>query len=394
MLPISIYLDSSDFSKFSELEKHPPEYRDVLAYLMSKRDEGLIVMCFSEAHALEAAPTSPNAVPAALNRFRIIKELCGKNCLMHPLDLWKKELSSCNSQRSPVSQVIRSDGAWMPASFDLSDILPDVDQMTINLIKQFSRADRRKYLKNGRPTPKAHAEIYRCYTGNAAGIAKGLPLTIEAAHVIERYYRREGSRDAALAAMQEAFGDMEAFGCWYAEHWETASNFLRHLREEGAKFKSKMVEARDRIEQMQRTASEADLDTKKIAAHLANEFKQALARGIDSISNGIATGGGVRPEPLDDPWKTAPGTTCSITLWFHVFRRTVLATQGRASSHSDMPDIYQTMYLPYVDIYRADSFMASALQDCKLPFPTAVADKVLQLPDRIEKALAERTQHS
>jgi hypothetical protein len=277
----------------------------------------------------------------------------------------------------------------MPASFDLSAILPDVDQMTIDLIARFSRADRRKYLKDGKPTPKAYAEIHRCFTGDATGIAKGLPLTMGAARIIERYYRREGSRDAALAAMQEAFGDMEAFGRWYAEHWENASNLLRYLREEGANFKSKMVEARDRVQQMHRTTSEAGMDTKKIAAQMANEFKRALAGLVGSISNGIATSIGARPDPVNDPWKTAPGTTCSVTLWFHVFRRTVLATQGRTPSHSDMPDIYQTVYLPYVDIYRADSFMASALQDCKLPFPTAVVDKVLQLPDRIEEALAE-----
>jgi hypothetical protein len=358
--------------------------------LIRKRDEGVINMCFSEAHVLEAAPTTPAAIPEAIERFRTIKKLCGKNSLIHPIDVWESELSRDSARIQGNAHVLRSDGTWMPALFDLSEIIPDIDQAMADEMKNLSRSDRRKFSKKGKPTAKAYAEMRKFYTGDAADIASRLPLTADTARIVERYFLGEASRADALKAVHDSLTDLEVFGHWYAREWSAASDLSQYLRRSGEEFKNALLGARTKFELLLQTRTAAGDDTKKFLALSMRTFQEVLAGSSDRIASGIAETTGVVWEPMVNPWQAAPGTTCSITLAMHVARHSVQSMPPRAPSHSDFPDAYHAVYLPYVDIYRADSFMANVLRECKLPLPTVIVEKFLQLPSRIEEMLDAR----
>jgi hypothetical protein len=57
---------------------------------------------------------------------------------------------------------------------------------------------------------------------------------------------------------------------------------------------------------------------------------------------------------------------------------------------SAVGDILHVMYLPYVDVFRADRYFADVLRKAKLPYPTVVASD-LKLPDIIEQEIERRS---
>ncbi|WP_156116543.1 hypothetical protein [Massilia sp. 9096] len=388
MRPIKIYLDSSDFSKLSDLSKQSPEYAQVRDYLVRQRNEGVINMYFSEVHVLEAAPISPSAIPAAIGRLRTIKELCGKNCVTHPIDVCRNELSEENSLDS-VS-VVRSDGTWIPSSFDVSEIVPNVEQIIMAELENLSRAARRKYSKSGKPTSHAYTELTQLYNGDIAELAKKLPLSIDAARVFERYMLGKASRNDALKAVQDSVTDLVIFGHWHEREWSAASDLLKHVRKSGENFKSTLLEARRQFDHLITPDSGLGSTLKKSLPSPSQVTKKVMDARIGKIATEVAHSMGIVPRSMIDPWQVAPGTSCSIRLAIQVGHRSVLHSPPRAPSHSDFPDIYQAIYLPYVDIFRADRFMASQLSECNLPFSTAIAENFLQLPLKIREVLEAR----
>lgn len=390
MRPIQIYLDSSDFSDLSNLENKPPEYKDVLDYLITMRSRGVINMCFSEAHVIEAAPTSLAAIPAAMRRFRTIKQLCGKNSLIHPIDVIETEVSQDSVGLHNNTDVRRSDGTWMPALVDVSEFIPNVEQIVLDDVKQLGRAERRKYLKNGKPTARWYAEMREANVGEWEAIANHLPLSTGAIRTVQQYFTGAASRDDALRALHNSITDLEVFGHWYTKDWSAASAMSQHLREIGDEFKRALRDARKQFEILMQSHTAAGEDPKKFLALSIRAFYEVLAESSDQLARDIAGGMGAVSKPMDDPWSAAPGLTCSVTLAMHVARRSVASQHPRDPKGSDFPDAYHAVYLPYVDIFRADGFMAGMLSECKLPFSTLIVEKLLQLPAKIEEILDAR----
>jgi hypothetical protein len=387
MRPIQIYLDSSDFSDFSHLENKPPEYKVVFDYLITMRGKGFIKMFFSEAHVIEAAPTSPAAIPAAMKRFRTIKQLCGKNSLIHPIDVIETEVSQEKIRLQNNTDVKRSDGTWMPALVEVSEFIPNVGQIVLDDVKQLGRAERRKYLKNGKPTARWYAEMREANVGKWEAMASHLPLSTGAVRTVQQYFIGTASRDDALRALHDSIIDLEVFGHWYTKDWSAASSMSQHLREIGDVYKKALRDSRKQFEILMQGHTATGEDPKKFLALSIRAFYDVLAESGNRLAREITNGMGAVSKPIDDPWSATPGLTCSVTLAMHVARRSVASHHPRDPKGSDFPDAYHAIYLPYVDIFRADGFMAGMLGECKLPFATSIVEKILQLPAKIEEIL-------
>jgi hypothetical protein len=392
MHPLRIYLDSSDFSDISNIHKKPFDYQAVRDYLVDMRDRGLIKICFSDTHVIEAAPTSQKAIPDAMERFRTIKEICGKNCVLHPIDVVSNEIARKNSEANSHLDITRSDGVWMPRLFDISEMLPEVEQFFREDVEKRGRAERRKYLKNGKPTALWYAEMRQANAGAAQVVADQLPLSTAAVRTIQQYYSGSATRADAVKGVHASLTDLEVFGNWYAKDWSSAIGMSDYLREIGANFQNELYDARSRFGSLMQEGAESGVDPKKLLALSSQSFYEVLGGTASRIGSSMAQKMGALAELSDDPWRATPGLTCSITLAMHVARRSVSSPMPRAPTPSDFPDCYHAVYLPYFDIFRADSFTASVIRECKLPFETKVVEKFLHLPSKIEEMLAERKQ--
>ncbi|WP_230503056.1 hypothetical protein [Janthinobacterium sp. FW305-128] len=392
MQPIQVYLDSSDFSDIANVKKKPSEYSDVINYLLTKRDKGLIQIRFSEAHVVEAAPTIPDSIPAAIERLKTIQEICGKNSLIHPIDLIAYEVSSnaISASNDGRSHIFRSDANWLPAAFDFSEIIPDVEKSVQQDIEKMGRLERRKYLKNGKPTALWYGEMRDANSATGSIAANNLPLTTDAIRTFRRYFIGDASRKEASKALYDSITDLEVFGNWYKKDWGRASDMSRHLREIGGEFETALDEARKQFEEMMVEHTDAGGDSKKLLDLSVRAFYEVLAGSSSRLANKLALQIGATPKLTEDSWQASPGLTCSITLAMHIARRSVVAKLPRSPKSSDFPDCYHAIYLPYVDVFRADGFMAGMLRECKIPLSTMVVDKFLQLPVKIDELLETR----
>ncbi|MDO8033268.1 hypothetical protein O3297_07565 [Janthinobacterium sp. SUN128] len=390
--PIQVYLDSSDFSDITNIKKKSSEYSDVLNYLLKKRDEGLIQIRFSEAHVVEAAPTTTDSIPAAIERLKIIQEICGKNSLIHPIDLIAYEVSSnaIPGSNDGRSHIFRSDANWLPALFEFSEIIPDAEKSLQQDIEKMGRPERRKYLKNGRPTPLWYGEMREANNATGSMIANDLPLTTDAIRIFRKYFIGDASRKEALKALRDSITDLEVFGNWYKKDWGRASDISRHLRDIGAEFETALDDARRQFELMILEQTEAGADSKKLLDLSVRAFHEVLANSSSRLVNKLALQIGATPKLSEDIWQTSPGLTCSVTLAMHIARRSVAAKLPRSPKSSDFPDCYHAIYLPYVDVFRADGFIAGMLRECKIPLSTVIVDKFLQLPVKIDELLEAR----
>lgn len=392
MQPIQVYLDSSDFSDIANVKKKPSEYSDVINYLLTKRDKGLIQIRFSEAHVVEAAPTTPDSIPAAIERLKTIHEICRNNSLAHPIDLMTYEVSSnvISDSDDGRSHIFRSDANWLPALFDFSEIIPDVEEYVRQDIEKMGRVERRKYLKNGKPTALWYGEMRAANNATESIMLNSLPLTTDAIRIFRRYFIGDASRKDALKALYDSITNLEVFGNWYKKDWERASDISRHLRNIGAEFETALNEARNQFEVMMLEQTEAVGDSKKLLDLSVRAFHEVLANSSSRLVNKLALQIGASPKLTEDIWQTSPGLTCSVTLAMHIARRSVAAKLPRSPKSSDFPDCYHAIYLPYVDVFRADGFIAGMLRECKIPLSTVIVDKFLQLPVKIDELLEAR----
>jgi hypothetical protein len=392
VLPIQIYLDSSDFSDIVNVKKKPPEYSKVIQYLVEKRDQGFIQIRFSEAHVVEASAKSPDAIDSATERLKVIQLICGNNSLIHPIDLINFEVSFGDSSNVEESRttIFRNDGSWMPSLFNLSEIIPDVEDSVRKDVEKMGREAKRKYLKNGRPTSLWYGEMRAANSTSANILVNNLPLTSEAVRTVKKYFMGEASRDDALRALHISITKLENFGNWYAKDWQSASAISSNLRLIGKEFETALADAREEFEALKREQNEFGITTKDLLKMSQRAFREVLAGSSSELVNKLASQIGSTPKPIEDSWKASPGLTCSITLAMHIARRSVATKLPRRPMASDFPDCYHAIYLPYVDVFRADSFVAGILQECKLPFSTLIVDNFLQLPSMIEKLLEEK----
>lgn len=387
MLPIKIYLDSSDFSDLSNIEKKPPAYKEVHDYLVRMQNDNLVRMYFSDTHIIEAAPTTPAAVAAAMQRFQTIKDICGRNSVLHPIDVVEAELTSSSET---CTDITRNDGLWFPRLVNIDEMVPDVEKMFRDDVEKRGRAEKRKYLKNDKPTARWYADMREANTGAAQAVVKHLPLSAGAIRTVNKYYVGSATRHEALNAITASIGDPEVFGTWYQNDWTSATGMSNYLREIGENFKEEIYNARALFETTLAESAAAGVDKKTFLSISTETFYKVLEETAIRIASSMAKKISGNTNLAIDPWKTAPGLTCSITMAMHVARRSVASATPRVAKPSDFPDCYHAVYLPYFDIFRADAFTASVITECKLPFDTIIVDKFLQLPAKIDRLLATR----
>jgi hypothetical protein len=129
----------------------------------------------------------------------------------------------------------------------------------------------------------------------------------------------------------------------------------------------------------------------QIEREMAEAFKVVAKATGAKLAAKMAQGADQEKILAADPWDQFPGITTASVLALHVAQRSARARQSRVPKVSDFGDAYHAVYLPYVDVFRADAFIASVLRQCKLRFPTVIVDRFLDLPMRVQELIESRS---
>ncbi|WP_155641293.1 hypothetical protein [Burkholderia cepacia] len=388
MRALQIYLDSSDFSNLASPLQCTPERKAVKDFLVEMQESGRIQLRFSAIHVLEAAPVTSDALMLASRRFETIQQLCGARALAHPLDLMKREITAAEGDREMVhDDAFRDDGFWLPSILEPRNVLIDFKSMFSGEIFSLNRDERRRFLKKGEPTDEAR-HIFRQNIGSfVVELKKQLPLSRFTANLVDQYYAGSIDYATVLNRVRRSITDLNDLAACCRERGELAIPFSRELRELGEELRQLIDDSRRHLDIALQPATAAGVPDKDVTRVISNTFKEAVGKKSGRLAKEIASeliGKQIVPS---NPWKSLPGLACNAMLIMHIARRSMILRQPRPPASSDLPDALHAYYLPYVDVFRADAFMAGQIKECSFPFATTVVESFTMLPDVIKKML-------
>jgi hypothetical protein len=213
----------------------------------------------------------------------------------------------------------------------------------------------------------------------------------EDARVLSRYAVDDATQQEASAAFRESLRDPGWMMEWFERHQTELTPFIEWTRAPAVSVLKNVNELaahaalmRQRDVAMGTTLSDTVLSSSKwatwqdellvtIAARMAkgmlNEETESLtAPVIDEHCPGLSVG----LRSLHSAWWTTMGHT------------------PRKAKPRDFPDALHAMYAPYVELFRADSFMAPYIEKCAKQFGTVVVPRLVALPTAIRPALEAR----
>lgn len=397
--PLRVYLDSSDFSTLSNSARSN-EQEAIRHALAEWADSGLVQFVFSGTHLIEMAPLAPTYTPAAAARADLLVNLCRQNAVISYDRLIDAELKRLRDPAAPPANVVSTTGEWYPrwgdmmSPVDWVDAIRQVDEASEEhgLNRQQRRRLKRALFKGGRPkkvTRQFLADNER--SSDYAELVEHYPMRLEDARVLGRYVIGEATAEQANEALLNSLRDPRWMMQWFANHYSRMSPFIEWLRAPAEKLLAaalKMHESAQQLHEMQRivgTSLQPEIFTVKGWARLQDETVCNIAqRAVDHFTPGAK--GPTSAKCVDE---SCPGLSAFIRSVHSAIRDTISETP-RYPKASDFADGVHAMYAPYVDFFRADSYMANHIRRCVERHGTFVVPKLsLLIP-----AVAQRLTHS
>jgi hypothetical protein len=398
MCAVRVYLDSSDYSDLSKTHGLSDEQSSVLAQLRNWVREGRIACYYSGTHLHEMAPVKAQYADAANLRADLLSELCGRNALISMDRVFAGELQYCLGVADSLPVVHTGDGDWYPEGFSVMSPVTQLGRVAgiENTIQEVAgnRKQRRmatqKALKNGRPRPSFQAAaIANARNGALEEILDVFPMRLQDARVLSRYVVGDASAEDATRAYEASLRDPNWMMQWFEKHHDGLSPFIEWVRSPAAMLQRSL----DNLARLSAAVRQDDLDygTRNADALFSSKSWKSSQDGlVQSTATAIAQklqnddGVELKVEAID---RLCPGFSVCIRS-LHSSWRTVTGLTPRPTKLSDFPDALHAVYAPYVDIFRADSFMADHISKHAERFGTTVVSKLVLLPDAISKALA------
>lgn len=394
--PLQVYLDSSDFSVLSDPKQRTTELVKIEEQLLSWQEQGLIEIRFSYAHVIEGAPINPENTEIASIRLSHIKRICNLKCLADPITIMETEVRSvCNGSVQDIpGGIYRNNGDWFPTIDEFKDVSTpeDIYREQIALLpdrKKRRSAEQLYFDKHGRLNQKTKKQLKKTAPSIIQEIASKYPLSLEASKICYEAIIGNGSSEKIWEAIKCSLADLDCVGPWYEKQWDQISPLSSHLREIGTDLKTSLSKAAEDMRTLHLEMQRLGYSDKELSNNTQTMFKSLLLSMPLNIAKTLAGKLQIsNSNELTIDWELAPSLLTSVTIAAHVGRKTaMLPVSKREAKVSDFGDIIHTLNLPYVDVFRADGFISSAINDAKIPLDTTIVSKLVYLPDAIQDKL-------
>ena len=397
MRALRVYLDSSDFSVLSDPGRAESEAPGVLVRLRELVASNQTTCHFSGTHLSEMAPVDALYVDAAERRGALVAELCGRNALISQDRLFAEELRNAHELTETRPQVYSSNGDWFPQGIanvspvgasrlakGIAEVIGD-----LGLNRKARRLAERKALKRGKPRADLHAAVVtNARSGSIDEILEKYPMRPQDARVLARYAVGDANADEAQKAFLESLRDPRWMMAWFRSNHAKLTPFIEWTRKPAASMIASLDEMAKHAALLR--AGDAFLGT-SVADDLLSSSRwkswqdELLVRIASRMSEILVA----QKLPLLQAItidKACPGLSVGVRS-LHSALWALTATKPRRPKLSDFPDALHAIYAPYVDIFRADSFMAPHIRSQVRRFGTLVVPKLTELLPAIDAAL-------
>lgn len=169
-----------------------------------------------------------------------------------------------------------------------------------------------------------------------------------------------------------------------------AHDFYRHMRANDAQREDEITKIKD--PEMQAVRARAHLSGQQSRGNLMagtrNKMEETILRRCVSGDNATPS---ISVLSLNQLRAKCPGIAASVAVGVHAARRASEEVTPRPLEASDFGDAMHAIYAPYVDIYRADGFMADAVTKALKGRGTSVARRLADVPALIREHLNNDT---
>jgi hypothetical protein len=339
--PLKIYLDTSDYTHLhnGEVEAH----QAVHEYLVAKIASGEVVVVLSYPVMMELFQDyDPQCWDKRLEKAKFVKKMCGNNAFRFWMDVQEGENAY-------------SDSLDWHAQFEKGQASID------HIASHYTH-----FLVNGGLFPKGVARKLKTTKG-LKKFVKNNPSFFDLKQMehkfSNRFYEKDVLRQYILGNMSEQEADEIFMECLndpvlFCENYYRVAGLGNYF-------------------------SNAFHGLSKIIHELVNkiyELRQKLD-GVDGIMKHFDSA---------NYWK-------NMNTYFPSFFRDILNAyikdhynNQQKLQRSDMADMMHAMYLPHADIWRGDSKFSNILLRQKVQYRDRIVQKLVQLPDRIDRELQRR----
>lgn len=403
---ITVYLDSLDYSTLTDPKQLTPALNTVRDRLLAYSRSGLVRFVFSSVVVCEAAPLTPESVGLAAHKADFLGDLCGNNALISFDRLISWEIEALLGKAAKPVDVVDPEGHWFPEMepperegdvWQRMELLLNEDLKLKGMTRQQRRAMSRKYIKNGRPRAELQALLDQ-QDGReiSTALVAQYPMRPEHANIMSQYslgrVSEEQFRDALIGSLRDPRWMMR----WFATNHSLASPISDIVRKPGRE-----------IGELMRTLVKGSLDYANILitlnptghnpsgrhGELSKQWAEFQDRQILSLVKGLSSrwcNTEITDVNIEDVNANCRGLVTTLRSLYSSAWDNVGGGRKEPPSDSQFVDALHALYAPYVDVFRADTFMSPHIErQVAQKDGTMVVAKLLQLPDAIEKQLFE-----
>lgn len=378
--PVVVYLDSQDFSRFSPSHPDHSAYLCIKQELLGLKQEGAARFVFSDVHVFENLPVSYKNSAPGLGRIRTIAELCGQDHLPSSTTLVEHELRQLAGGGAPLWPE------WYPY-FEMEE--PDRGEIQSNLIAKMAsnRSQRRAIAKALKGAPDVRLnQIF------ADEFLSRYPFLQGGKKTLTAYLARQVGWDAVETLLRTGLRDIAGFSEWLVENWKHGRAFVGNLRDQNLHIQTTLTNLYTKMRALFERASLSQEDaTHLIKSTYDKQREQFLERF--AAKNSLKLLGQEAHGPLTQ--EQTPSLFVAMHFLMDVAYLSALPKDPRnpkKHAGSDFADAMHVLFLPRVDIFRADQFSCSVLRKNALNGTTTLCPSLQDLPALIRGEAKKRSE--
>lgn len=400
--PLRVYLDSADYSSLSDPRRATAVSAEIVERFVALRDARQVEFWFSGLHISEMAPLEDKSVEAAIARGQLLAKLCRKNALVSFDQLIELELRAVSQGDTQPSNVFAPDGTWFP---DIGPVFEPISRMNVaamvdELIREQGgnrsarRAAMRSFSSEGALREQFLAKLKAEGRADPASLIAEYPMRPEDARTISEYFLGRASPADAEAAFLASFRDLVWMMQWFRTKFDHMSAISRWARSPAQAFYETakrtaidFVALREHVARIRASAgSEASsLELPELSAGAwRKRYTERLPLMVTNLAKRLCDIQLDENLDLQLLHTAAPGL---CTTWRVMHESTWAAVEGRNLRESDWVDGAHSMYAPYVDVFRADKFMAQHVRRAVKSYGTTVVSRIEDVVQEVERLL-------
>jgi hypothetical protein len=309
--------------------------------------------------------------------------------------LFEREMLVALGAEPPPVKAIDREGAWFPAGVtEMSPVtaLEHGKNVRGTIAELFpSRAERRRaerrLMKGGKPRTGIQAQIVQqAREGSMQEVLDIFPMRPDAARVLTRYLVGDATAEAATAAYESSLRDPGWMMQWFLKHHDKMTPFIAWARGPAVELTEKLTKLATHLEDVRTNPAVSDDVKKQLLGREAWDSRRvdAVVKLANKLADKVRPGSQIDPALVD---QTCPGLSVSLRTVYTAWEA-VASDRPRKPKPSDFIDGLHAAYAPYVDIFRADAFMAPIIASLVAPFGTTIVPRLTQLPAAITRRRA------